>query len=271
MKRWLWTERCGWGLWVLAIAGLGWLLHAEATAAGRATGRLGRARQERTRLCRVEPVPTETSARDIAVDIAAAESALAELKERFGGLGSSPDVEPSAEPVETYLAVKSFNDRMAESAARMKIAFDPASGFGLAEDERRNPQAMARVRKVATRLEPLLIILFEARPAALVAVKSGDAAGLAPSLSARSTGIVNTEAFRFEFLGDTTALREFLNGLAASPLPAIVAEVSVESMEGAAGNRALQPARDGRPPGCKFAVIVEWLEWVDSDTDRKPI
>ena len=86
----------------------------------------------------------------------------------------------------------------------------------------------------------------------------------------RVPGRLEGDAFRLEFIGQTTALREFLNALAAFKLPVIVRSVEVEPL-----NAQLPAAASAGPPAAgapvplvvqnfsRFVVVVELVRLIE--------
>jgi hypothetical protein len=84
------------------------------------------------------------------------------------------------------------------------------------------------------------------------------------ALSLREPGLIECEAFRMEFTGQTETLRRFLNGIGAGRLPVVVREVAVEQFRADSPTRQpIMAAESGAPvllvkPGIlKFGVILE--------------
>jgi hypothetical protein len=91
--------------------------------------------------------------------------------------------------------------------------------------------------------------------------------------SLRVPGRVESEAFRFEFTGQTPALRAFLNSIATLPLPVIVRRVEVEPL--AVETAASAPAAGAPVPLVtqnlsKFAVVVECVELLPAPERSTP-
>lgn len=133
-------------------------------------------------------------------------------------------------------------------------------------------------------------------PEAMPSVPDGpDFFAIDPRASARVPGYLDTTAFRLTFVGQTAALRSFLNKLASFELPVLVREVEVEPASaneaaepsagvddgaGAASSVVLttKPAAKPAPaapkaggaspivtkPWCRFTVTVEYIELVSA-------
>jgi len=65
-------------------------------------------------------------------------------------------------------------------------------------------------------------------PAVSAGLEGPDFFNLDPRVSARTAGYIDTQAFRLVFIGQTDALRTFLNRLAGFELPVLVREVEVD-------------------------------------------
>lgn len=85
---------------------------------------------------------------------------------------------------------------------------------------------------------------------------SPDYFAIDPRVTARVPGFVDTTPFRFVFTGQTSALRTFLNRLAAFDLPVLVREVEVEAAtpEEAAAQAAKEGEGDAAPAPASVAL-----------------
>jgi hypothetical protein len=91
----------------------------------------------------------------------------------------------------------------------------------------------ARLRElVSVQREPARIPGTEGRPDVVEISPPNDATFFAvdPRVTARVPGFVNSTGFRITFVGQTGALRDFLNRLAAFEQPVIVRSVEIEPM-----------------------------------------
>lgn len=180
--------------------------------------------------------------------------------------------EPASD-IDAYFDISTFVDAMRAEAQEAGVSVSPSGQFGFATHKNVGPEPpyiriVYRQRRI---LEYLLRRLIAARPQAIVSVQrerpavAGDsavaarpptrgsigqpgprastpAAGAAsdffvvdPQVSARTPGYVDTMAFRLVFVGQTAALREFMNALAAPGLPLVVRSVEVQT-SGAEGS-----------------------------------
>jgi hypothetical protein len=90
---------------------------------------------------------------------------------------------------------------------------------------------------------------------------SGEAEGpdffeLAPAVSARAKDYLDTTAFRIAFTGQTSALRTFLNKLAAFELPVLVREVEVDPAAGEEAAAASDEAEPAAPAPVASVVLT---------------
>lgn len=83
-----------------------------------------------------------------------------------------------------------------------------------------------------------------------------------PQISARTPGYVDTMAFRLTFTGHTSALRGFMNALAAPEIPVVVRSVEVEPLrpdtpQGQAGSRGSTRGEEESAPRSDLAIVAD--------------
>ncbi len=282
-----------------AVVAQGWLLAGAMGEARRAENLLAQRRQERDWLAAQSPALSAANAAALEEDVAAAEKNLAALRTALAGRRRARP-EPPARPLDAYFALAAYTDRMRALAARqqVRVRADEAFGFASHTNEGPEPDLLARVHLQAVVLEHLVATLLEARPRALLGVQrerpvpeSRRTVRLAPAAAAetaepparpggvpadffspdeqlrlRRPGLVDTEAFRLEFTGQTQTLRAFLNEVAAFQLPVIVRSVEVEpALADDAPVSDAAPSPDAPVPVVrdnfsKFAVVLEFVE-----------
>ncbi len=290
------------GLAVL-LAGIGvevWFCYRTDRAARRALARLEAEKSERDRLSRQAPALTEEYEQAVRAQIEAASGALAELRPRFGTAeAANPDATP-AKPVDAYFEISAFVERMRTEAARARISVrsDERFGFATFASEGPQPDLVAAVTRQCGEVQQLMELLLRAQPGALLAVQRErplttteraqrlplPGPGPAPAtqtrydgpatedffdfnrnLSIRRSGIMDTDAFRLEFTGRTSNLRQFLNQLAESPDPVAVRSIEVEPFQtgmresSQSDSMATAPVPVVSPHLSRFTVIVEML------------
>lgn len=267
-------------LWLALAAGGGWWVWRARETAKREMAAVERVRQERDWLLRQAPQPTEENERAVREDLAAAEQVLAALR-----AGLSPPAVPPEEarrPLDAFFELAAYGERLRVLATRAGVELPAGSALGFAAYVREGPEpaALDVVRQQRADLESLLQQLFEARPSALLAVQrerpeglSGTGVDYLPVAAATGGSLgahLRTRRYLLEFAGQTAALRQFLNALAASERPVVVRRVQVEPMPEATG-RPGAPAGGGATvqpvvlrPFSKFSVLLEYVELTPS-------
>ncbi len=255
------------GLSICVLLALGELaLIYERWAASRAAAkRLEQRQSELAGMSQLLPPPTREVATAIETDLAKAQASLASMQSELKGRGPAAERIRSAKlptaRTDAYFDLATFVERTRDQAKKLDVDLRPeAARLGFAAYANEGPvqdhiEPVFRQRQIA---QYLVEALIEARPRALLTVKrertlskadrEARAAALAsgepapensgedgpdyftidPRVSARAPGFIDTTAFRFAFIGQTAALRTFLNKLASFELPVLVREVEVE-------------------------------------------
>lgn len=253
------------GAVVLAELALGYERYAATRDAAK---RLEQRRIELEGMAQLTPPPTREVAAAIELDLAKAQKSLAAMQAELTGKGAVAEKFRSAKVpaarTDSFFDLAAFVERMREISEKNGVEIRPeAARFGYARYVNEGPETdriepIFRQRQVA---EYLLESLLESKPRALLAVKrertqtkaEREARALAlangqpiddsatyaltdspdyfvvdPRVSARVEGHIEAVGFRFIFLGQTAALRNFLNRLASFELPVLVREVEVD-------------------------------------------
>jgi hypothetical protein len=256
------------GLTVLTLLALGEIaLIYERWAETRAVAKkLEQRKAELQAMTQLTPPPEREVATAIEADLAKAQQALTSMQTELKGKGAAAErlrtAKLPAARTDAYFDLATFVERMRELARKAEVDVRPeAARFGFAAFANEGPaqdhiEAVFRQRQIA---QYLIESLLEARPRALLSVKRErtlskeerearaaaiangqpapelDSAGdgpdyfvIHPGLTARVPNYVDTSPFRFVFIGQTGALRTFLNRLAAFELPVLVREVEVD-------------------------------------------
>lgn len=174
---------------------------------------------------------------------------------------------PPATRADAYFDLATFVERLRDLGKKESVEIRPDAergGFSLYANEGPDLEHIEPVFRQRLVVEHVLGALFESHPRALLAVKretplgkrereerdaalaaaggapatdaplqvatddAGDFFALDPRASVRAPGFLDATAFRVTFIGQTAALRAFLNRLAAFELPLLVREVQVE-------------------------------------------
>jgi hypothetical protein len=211
-----------------------------------------------------------------------------------------------ASRTEAFFDLANFVERMRRQADQAEVGIRPEERFGFSAFTNEGPgpdqmQAVYRQRRI---MEELLNSLFAAQPRELVSVQrerpgavanpaveesdfgcfdgptgggrrpprgggqdSGDIFAMDPAVSARSPGFVDTMAFRFTFVGQTSSLRSFLNSVASSDLPLVVRSVEVGPVGGQQAQMQPRPTR--RPPAGGMDLFA--APQMDGGPDARPV
>lgn len=265
------------GFAVLAGAALlseGWMAADRWRAARRAEESLAQRKSELQRLAAAESGGLET-------ELIRAEAALARLKAAQPGDGTAAgSVAPEPSPAtasEAFFELADFTARMRQRAQAAGVELENGERFGFSVHAHAGPapEIIAAVQRQRLHAGRLLDALFASHPRRLLAVRrerpdparpaeGEDFFALTPALSVREAGLVETDAFRLEFVGRTACLRDFLGRLAEAGPSALVRGIEVEP---AREERGKQPAKTAgaadaarllvEPGWSKFAVTVE--------------
>ncbi len=295
---------------VAALATEAWLLQRERLQARHAVASLAQKKQERDRLARQSPALSEENEQAIGRDLAGAEKMLGAWQAALQGRDAQLlAVDPPDKSIDAYFDIAAFVEKTRALAVRAQVTHKPDEHFGFATHASEGPgtelaPAVFRQRIV---LQYLVETLIEARPLAVLTVQRerpltlaqrnqrnhlappgtngtatdghsgqpGDFFDFDKHISLRVPGLVDSEAYRLEFTGQTRAVRAFLNSLASFRLPIVVRSVEAEPLS--AITSALDPASppaSGAPVPLvaqnlsRFAVVVEFIEPVA--TSEKP-
>lgn len=300
----VWLVACAAG----AAAG-GWEWRTWRERHRRAEARLAGVEGERAQLAAAVPAPTEENGRVLAATLAQAEARAAELR----AVWRAPDGEAFAgpapdRPMDAYFALEAMAERVRTAAVRAQVALRPEESFGFASHAHEGPASdiLPVVHRQRQVVEHLLRTLLEARPqailgvrrerpreilrrragaagAGLVAAESGREAMVAADFftpeavgSVRVPGLVEGEAYRVEFTGQTQTLRTWLNALADGRAPLAVRGVEVEAGPAPAPGEEGAVADPTAPVPLvtnnfsKFAVIVETVEVLPRTPPAQP-
>lgn len=257
-----------------------WLWRAAQDEARRALAALGQKLQERDWLARQSPAPSEESEQAIAAELAALRARIAALRRDLQPRPPEPLTAPvPARAMDAYFEMAGLIEQARARAITSRVTLRPDERFGFATyaHEGPGPDLLAPVHRQQLAVQQLLEPLFESRPLALLGVRREPPSGTAgtgrtggedfftldPGLSLRRAGLIETEALRIEFTGQTSTLRTFLGGLAQLRHPVVVRGVDVEPL--ATGGNPRPSSATGAPVPVvrqslsKFAVTVEFV------------
>lgn len=273
------------------LAAEGWLLQRSRQAAARALTDLEQKKQERDSLARQSPALSPENEAALAADVAQASRLLAELRPALQGKAPSLFAPPPpAKSIDAFFDLADFIEKLRTKAGQAQVVLKPDERFGFAAHANEGPAAeqIVAVHHQRLAVQYLVETLLESRPLALLAVRRGRPAGtgpreersraddyfeIDPPLSLRQAGQVETEAFRLEFTGQTAALRNFLNSLAAYRQPVVIRSVEVEPLTATPAAPAAAAGSSVplvRPSLSKFAVTVEFVHLTDTPVTAAP-
>lgn len=256
---------------ILATAGEGWWLwrlRGEAIQAGLI---LEQKNGERERLRGETPAPTEENEQAADRDFAAGRARLAELETALDGVANKAAGTSPAKSTDAYFEIASFVEKAKALFAESHVTIRPDERFGFVSHASEGPAVtiLPGVLRQRAAIQVLLETLVAARPAALISVQrehpaaassratTGDPADFfefAPALSLRKPGVLETDAFKLEFTGQTRVLREFVNRIVSVNVAFAVRSVEEEPSATAANN-----ASTGTKTVVAVPIIVEGL------------
>jgi len=218
-----------------------------------------------------KPYPTKDNLEESERNLEELEAALAEHKDKLlaeGGLDltspSKPDYELAVKERIKNVYIKTM--RETATANRVKLQEDEAFGFsdysgaigstnnnllGQALDKQRAildylvGELLASTSPDSSDITELVSIQreqVEREVAPELTISTQDVFVLDTKMSARVEGAIDTHAFRIEFVGYTSGLRNFFNKLAEFERPVVVRDVRVERKQADAAVAAAPPA-----------------------------
>ncbi|MDQ5981044.1 MAG: hypothetical protein QG602_4022 [Verrucomicrobiota bacterium] len=244
-----------------------WLLRGAQQRADKALAVLAQKRQEHDSLARQTPAPTAEYGTWIATETVKARATLARLQANLAVADNG--AEPQR-PTDGYFALKEIWQKLARRSAEAGVKVSAGEKFSFASHAREGPAAeiLPVVHRQGRLTERLVKELIDAGPEKLLAVKreepgregsgretaeTSDFHVPAPALLVRRPGLVETDAFRMEFTGRTSVLRNFLRALAVPVLPVIVRSVEVEPVAVSVSTDVV----DTSHTVSKFSVLME--------------
>lgn len=285
-------------LFAAVMATEGWLWSGHHQQSIRALATLEQKKRERDWFARLSPALSEENEQAIARDLTNTQKVLAALCSALEGSEARTLGSPPAKAIDLYFYLADFVEKTRGRAARAQVTAKPDERFGFASYANEGPEAdlVPAVFRQGVAGQFLVEALIEAHPRSILAVQRerpltaalraqrnqlpqsgsdavptfapggqpGDFFDFDPQLSVRAPGRVDSEAFRLEFTGQTTALRAFLNTLASFERPVIVRSVEVEPL--ASGDPMGGSVLPGAPVPLvaqnfsRLAVIVEFLQ-----------
>lgn len=222
------------------------------SAARRAELKLERKRRELAKLTAIVPTPTIENAAVVVADLAQCERELsaieAQLRGRDWPADESSEESQSTRRTDLFFALADFVEKFRARATALGIGLEPDERFGFSAYVNAGPEPglIPAVQRQHLVTGHLLEALLVARPHRLLAVErerphatvepaisreplARDLFVINPAVSARTKGLIETEAFRLVFVGQTVVLRTFLRQLAAFKFPIVVRAIEVES------------------------------------------
>jgi hypothetical protein len=269
-------------LCLFLLGGEGWMFHRFRKEATRELAALQKMKLDRDSLVHHSPALSPESEAALTADLAVARTVLTEWRSVL------PDDEPGcpstplpSRPIGAFFELADIIRQLRAKAAQSQVGIRPDERFGFAAyaNEGPAPDQIAVVHRQCYAIRYLVGKLLESSPMALLSVRrerpGADAArDLRPwpddffewdrALTLRQPGLIESEAFRLEFTGQTGTLRGFLSSIAQNRLPFVVRRVEVEpwraESSGAAAALPTAPGAPGplvKPMLSKFGVTLE--------------
>ncbi len=227
------------------VAGESWLLLRSRAEAAQALSALQQKKQERDSLARHSPVLSPESEAAVSTALFSANRALAEWRSLLQGDGAGRlTTPPPVRSIDAFFELTDFIGQLRAKAGQAQVGLRPDENFGFAAHTNEGPavEQIATIHRQRLAIQYLVETLLESHPQALLAVRrerpktdavrdqryrTDDFFELDRTLSLRQPGLIEGEAFRLEFTGQTEALRLFLNHLGTGCQPVVVRSVEV--------------------------------------------
>ena len=254
----------------VSISGEGWWLWRARAEAVRALSLLEQKNREREGLREQSPAPTEENELIVKREITSAQTRLADLEKALSTGGRAEGV-AAIKPTDAYFEIASFVEKARALAAQSHVSIRPDEHFGFASHASEGPgfDALRDVLRQRAAAQVLVEALLAAQPASLISVQrehpltSAPRAGRgdptdffepASGVSLRKPGMLEVDAFKVEFTGQTRVLREFVNRLLSADRTFAVRVVEAESVSPVAAN----PGSAGKS-AMVLPVVVEGI------------
>ena len=248
----------------VVVAGEAWLSYNRFAAAKKSAAALNQRRNEFASLQAEKPFLSEESKAAVEADLRRTQVALATMREQLKGRGPAAEQLRNAkvpvEPTDMFFDLNFFTEKTREKIQQAKITIKADERFGFATYATAGPQRdlIPEVFRQRQIMQYLVDALIDAHPSQLLSLQrerpltqaqrallaagqplppgpraatqeaEADFFDIDPRISARVPGFVAATSFRLNFVGDTAALRTFLNKLATFELPLVVRSVEVE-------------------------------------------
>ena len=273
------------------VAGEGWALHRVRLDANRELAKFRQKKLERDSLEHLSPALSPENETAVAADLEKAVRKLGEWRSVLQGDETGrPYPPPPVRPIDAFFELTDLVGQLRAKAGQAQVEIRPGERFGFARyaNEGPNPDQIASIYRQSGAIKSLIEVLLESHPQALLGVRRERPATQAGqdrqsrpddffemdhALSVRRPGLVECEAFRLEFTGQTGVLRTFLTGLAHSHLPFVVRGVEVELQRDKNAGQVTAAAPQSNPstilvkPGIsRFGVTVELARLASNPT-----
>lgn len=258
-------------LTAVVAAEIGLLGQARKRAA-KALAKLEQTKQSRDWLVRQNPAPSAENVARIAAEVAESRGRLQALQRELTFSGVAEDSGLSAErPTDGFFALQKLGDDLRRQAREARVSLRPDEAFGFASHAQEGPrvESLPTVLRQEAAVRRLVGALLDTHPVSLHAVRreaplererpTGMAVGAAdffvppPGWLARQPGLIESDALRLEFAGQTAVLRDFMQRLAAVERAVLVRAVEVEPV--VATNMAHAEAQAASV--ARFTVVLE--------------
>ena len=255
----------------VVVAGEAWICYNRFEVAKKSAAGLRAKRTELASLEAVRPFPSEESKAAVEADLRRTQVALDTMRAQLKGRGPAAEqlrnTKIPAEPTDMFFDLATFIEKTREKAQQGAVKIKADERFGFATYANAGPERdlipqVFLQRQIA---QYLIEALIDAHPSELVSLQrerpltkaqrdllgtgqslppvsrssapggESDLFEIDPRITARVPGFVVATSFRLNFIGDTGALRAFLNKLATFELPLVVRSVEVAPATATAG------------------------------------
>lgn len=301
-------------------AGEAWLVFSQRSQAAKLSDEITQKEEALQAFARQQPFPSRENVAAVETDRQEAEKTRDEIRKLLratGDVAAKLEAAPvPATSADAWYVIADYVERVRATAAQAGVSLPTENRLGFALYAGTGPErdlipAVFRQHQYA---DYLMGVLIDAKPREILSLQrerplteaqkkqnaEAAASGAAPSsggggdggdfftmdarTSARVPGFVETDPFRFSFVGTTASLRSVLNQLAKFELPVVVRSVEVESLNAQAsgskpsaapanpfslfGDAPAAPTAETVKPlveqtDSRFVVTVEFISLVD--------
>lgn len=281
---------------LLLVGFEGWLLRKAKMQAAESVKIAEQKKQERDNLQQQQILPTEETRQAIIFELASAREKLASAERILNGASNPEPAAAPAKSIDAYFEIADFVEKSRSLAVEAQVTIRPEEHFGFGSHASDGPERglLPDVLRQRGAIQFLISALFETHPTALLSVQreyplkasqredrnhgrlNGDTTSkasakhsepadffeLPSTVSLRTLGMIDTDAFRLEFSGQTATLRSFLNRLSSCEAPFVVRSVEVEPLDNSSAKIPAATPQEASVPIVaralsRFRIIIE--------------